>query len=646
MFEFIRTHKRLMQLFLLVLIVPSFVLVGVSSYKDMGGASTEVATVAGQPITQGDWEAAQRAQMDRFRQMYGAQFDQKVFETPAVKQGILENLVAERAQSAEIARNHLTVSDAGLQEALMANENLKKPDGSFDIEQYKRILSSQGMSPAQYEASLRKDMAMAQLNAAIEASAFAPRSVAKRLSDINDEEREVQELVFPVAEYVSQVKVTDEMVKAFYDKNAAMFKIPEQAKIEYVVLDNAAVESQVTVTDAEVSAFYAANTKRFSTEEQRTASHILVTVKKDASAADKAAAKAKADAILAEVRKTPADFAKVAKAQSQDPASAELGGDLGLIEKGALPKAVEETIYKLKQGEVSDVVTSEFGLHVITVTNVKAATQRSLDDAKTEVAAEIKKAKLSKKYAELAEVFTNTVYEQSDSLKAVADKLKLKIETAANLSRMPSPAAGTAVFNNAKFLKAVFSDESIKNKRNTEAVEVAANTLIAGRIVEFKPESTRPLAELDAQIRQRVTQDEAVKLARKAGEVKMAAAKASGDAAGFGEAKVVTRTKAPTINNAAAMDVLKADVTKLPAYVGVELPGMGFGIYRINKVGQPATIDAARRASEAQQIAGAVGQQEMFAYIEALKKKSKAKINANASSVAATTEVAPAAPAK
>lgn len=638
MFEFIRTHQRLMQFFLLVLIVPSFVLVGVSSYKGMGGASTEVATVAGQPITQGEWEAAQREQMERFRQMYGPQFDQKMFETPAVKQGILENLLSERAIAAEIARNHLTVPDETLREALLANDGLKKPDGTFDMEQYKAILSRQNLTPEMYDARVRKDMAMQQLNGAIESTAFAPRSVAKRLSDINDEEREVQEMVFPVADFVAQVKVTDELVKAFYDKNAAMFKVPEQAKVEYVVLDNAAVDSLVSVTDAEVSAYYAANLKRYTTEEQRNASHILVNVKKDASAADKAAAKAKADAILAEVRKTPGDFAKIAKAQSQDPASAELGGDLGLIEKGALPKAVEESIYKLKQGEVSDVVASEFGLHVITVTAVKPATQRALDAVKGEVAAEIKKSKMSKKYSELAEVFTNTVYEQSDSLKAVADKLKLKIETAPNLSRMPSPAAGAAPFNNAKFLKAVFSDDSIKNKRNTEAVEIAPNTLIAGRIVEFKPESKRPLAEVDAQIRQRVTQDEAVKLARKAGEAKLAAIKASGDAAGFGEAKVLSRTKAPTIANAAALDVLKADTAKLPAYVGVELPGQGYGVYRINKVGQPATLDVARRANEAQQISGAVGQQEMFAYVEALKKKAKAKMNGNVATVAAETK--------
>jgi peptidyl-prolyl cis-trans isomerase D len=646
MFEFIRTHQRLMQFFLLVLIVPSFVLVGVSSYKDMGGAAGEVANVAGQPITQGEWEAAQRDQMERFRGMAGAQFDPKMFETPAVKAGILENLVAERALNAEVARNHLTVPDAALQEALMGNDGLKKPDGSFDMEQYKAILSRQNLTPEMYDARVRKEMAMAQLNGAIESTAFAPRAVAKRLSDINEEEREVQELVFPVADFVAQVKVTDELVKAFYDKNANLFKVPEQAKIEYVVLDNAAVESLVTVADAEVSAYYNANMKRFATEEQRNASHILINVKKDASAADKAAAKAKAEAILAEVRKTPADFGKIAKAQSQDPASAELNGDLGLIEKGALPKAVEETIYKLKKGDISEVVSSEFGLHIITVTGIKPATQRTLDEVKAEVAGDIKKSKLSKKYSELAEVFTNTVYEQSDSLKAVADKLKLKIETAANLSRLPSPAAGTAVYNNAKFLKAVFSDESIKNKRNTEAVEVAPNTLIAGRIVEFKPEGKRPLAEVDALIRQRVTQDEAVKLARKAGEVKLAAAKASGDVAGFSDVKIVSRTKAPTINNAAAMDVLKADTAKLPAYVGVELPGQGYGVYRINKVGQPATPDVARRASEAQQISGAVGQQEMYAYVEALKKKAKAKISGNVAAATAAAEAKPDSAAK
>jgi peptidyl-prolyl cis-trans isomerase D len=626
MFEFIRTHKRLMQIFLMLLIVPSFVLVGVSSYERGGDSANTVADVDGKKITQQEWEEAQRQQMDQYRQMLGAEFDQKMLETPQAKQSILEKLVAERSVNAEIARSHMTVSEPTLQAEIGKIDAFKKPDGSFDMDAYKAYLQSQGMSAETFQARVGRSLALQQLSGAIESTAFAPRTVASRLSDINDQEREVQELLFPAAEFAPQVKVSDEMVKAYYEKNAALFQVPEQAKVEYVLFDPAVVESQVAVSDAEVADFYSKNQKRFGADERRSASHILIATKKDASAADKAAAKAKADAILAQLRKAPSEFAKIAKAQSQDPGSAEVGGDLGVVEKGAFVKSVEDAIYKLKQGEISDVVASEFGYHIITVPSIKPATIKPLEEVKGQITAELTKQKMSKKYSELAETFTNTVYEQSDSLKPVADKLKLKIETVSNLSRTPSPALGSAPFNNPKFLKAIFSDDALKNKRNTEAVEVAPSTLIAGRVVEFKPATKRPLAEVDAVIRQRVTQEEAAKLARKAGEAKLAAAKASGDAAGFGEVKIVAHTKQPSINPAAALEVLKADVSKLPAYVGVDLPGQGFGVYRIGKVVQPAQPDAARRKSEQEQITGAMAQQEMFGYIEVLKQKAKAKI--------------------
>ena len=628
MFEFIRTHKRLMQIFLMLLIVPSFVLVGVSSYQSGGDAANAVATVDGKKITQQEWEEAQRQQLDRYRQMLGERFDQKMFETPEARQSVLDNLVAERALAAEMAKNHLTVDDQSLAQAIAGIESFRGADGAFDMEQYKAILASQGMSPAMFDASMRRDMALQQLTTSIQSTAFAPRTVAKRLSDINDQEREVQELIFPVAEFLPQVKVTDAMIKSYYDKNAALFQVPEQVTVEYVVLNADVVESQVAVSDAEVTEFYNKNQKRFGTEERRTASHILINAPKDASSSDKAAAKQKAEAILAEVRKNPADFAKIAKEKSQDPGSAEMGGDLGVVEKGAFVAPVENAIAKLKQGEISGVVESEFGYHIITVTNVTPAAIKSLDEVKGEITAELTKAKMSKKFSELAEVFSDTVYEQSDSLKPVADKLKLQVQTVSNLSRTPSPALGDSPVNNAKFLQAIFSADALKNKRNTEAVEVAPSTLVAGRVVEFKPAAKRPLAEVEPMIRQAVTMQEALSLARKAGEAKMAAVKASGDAAGFAAPTVVARTKQPTINPAAAMAVLKADVTKLPAYVGVEVPGQGYGVYRIAKVTLPAQPDAARRASEAEQITGVVAQQEMYGFIEALKKKFKAEVSA------------------
>ncbi len=608
-----------------LLIIPSFVFVGVSSYDNSSGAA-DVATVDGQKITQQEWEEAQRQQMDRYRAAAGDQFDPKAFESPEVKQRILDNLIAERALQAEIARSHMTVSDASLQASILQIEQFRKPDGSFDKDQYIAALAQQGMTPTMFEARVRRDMTLQQLNGAIQNTAFVPRSVANRLSEINDQEREVQELLFPAATYAAQVKVTDEMVKAFYDKNAALFQVPEQVKVEYVVFNAAVVENLVSVSDAEVTAFYNQDQKRFTAPEQRIASHILISAKKDASAADKAAAKAKAEAVLAEVRKAPAKFADIAKVQSQDPGSASAGGDLGPVEKGAFVPSVEEAIYALKQGEISNVVESEFGFHIITVTQVVPTKIKTLDEVKPQITAELKKSKMSKKYSELAEVFTNTVYEQSESLKPVADKMQLKIETVEGLARTPSPALGESPVNNAKFLKAIFSDDALKNKRNTEAVEVAPTTLVAGRVVEFKPAAKRPLAEVDAAIRQRVTQEEAAKLARQAGEQKLAAAKAAGDATGFGEVKVLSRTTQPTINPTAAMAVLKADVSKLPAYVGVDVPGTGYGVYRIGKVSQAAKPDLARRASEQEQITAAVAQEETFAYVESLKAKAKAKV--------------------
>ncbi|MYM39569.1 SurA N-terminal domain-containing protein [Duganella qianjiadongensis] len=623
MFEFIRTHQRLMQIFLAIIIVPSFAFVGIGSYKSFGDDANTIAKIDGKPLTQQEFDNAVRNQLDNYRQRLGAQFDQKMFDTPEFKQNLLDQLIAERAIAAEVLRSHLTVSDALLQRVIKEQFG---GEGAFDMERYKSILAAQGMTPSMYDQRLRRDLTLQQLGNAIQATGFAPRAVAKTLSDIGAQEREVQELLLPVADFVPQVKVTDEMVKAFYDKNAKFFEVPEQAKIEYVVFNSDSVLSQISVTDADVAAYYNANQAGFSTPESRRAAHVLVAVKKGANAAEVAAAKAKAEAIVAELRKAPADFAKVAKAKSDDAVSAEQGGDLDIVTKGALPAPVEAAVLKLKQGEISDAVQSEYGFHILTVTALKPAVLKPLDEVKTEVAAVLKKQKAAKKYSEMAETFSNTVYEQADSLKPVADKLGLKIETAANVSRTPGPAAAAAPYNNAKFLTALFSNESISSKRNTEAVETAPSTLVSGRIVEFKPASKRPLAEVDAAIRQRVTMEEAAKLAAKAGADKLAAFRKSGDASGFAAAKLVSRSKPEGINGLALQDIMKADTTKLPAYVGVDVPGLGYGVYRISKVQQPAVQDEERRKAEAEQINSIVAQQEMHDYIELLKQKAKVKI--------------------
>jgi len=627
MFDFIRNHQRLMQFLLLLLILPSFAFFGLQGYDRMSDGDNAVAKVAGQTITRQEWEAAQRQQLERLRQMSGGQIDSKLLDTPEAKRAVLDNLIAERALAAEVSSDKLAVSDRSLQQSIMQIPGLLKADGTFDSDQYRTLLAAQGLTPTGYEASLRRNMAMQQINGAIQATAFAPKTVAARLSDLNDQERTAQELTFKSADFVAQVKVTDDMLKAYYDKNGSKFEVPEQAKIDYVILDSAAVAAQVTVSDADAKSFYDQNIKQYSTEEQRRASHILLEVKKDASAADKAAVKARADALVAQLRKTPADFAKLAKANSQDPGSKDQGGDLGYFGKGAMVKAFEDVAFQLKQGDISAPVESEFGYHIIQLTGIKPATAKPFDEVKGEISAEIKKQLAAKKYAELAEIFNNTVYEQGDSLKPVADKLKLTIASAAGLTRQVNlTLPPNTPYNNAKFLTALFTDDAIKGKHNTEAVQVAPSTLIAGHIVEYKPVTKRSFEEVKNQVRDLVTQEQALALAKKAGEAKLAALKTKDDATGFGEARVASRVKTQGWNQDALLAVMKADATKLPAYTGLDIVGQGYSVLRISKLGQPATPDAARRKAEQEQIGNSLAQQEMLSYVNFLREKAKAKV--------------------
>lgn len=628
MFEFIRTHQRLMQFVLLLFIIPSFALFGVESYMRMRGGDDAMAKVAGQTITKEEYDAARREQVERLRQAYGPQFDPKVVDTPEARQAVLDNLIAQKAIAAEAMRAHVSVSDAELQQAILQIPNLQKPDGSFDMDRYKAILAAQGKTPQMFDNELRRDLAMQQLNAAVQNSAFAPKTLATRLSEINEQQREVQAQVFKAGDYASQVKITDDMLKAYYDNSGARFDTPERVKAEYVVLSPETAASQVSVSDADIKSYYEQNKKRYSTEEQRRASHILIAVPQDATAKQKEAARAKAESLLAQLRKNPNDFARLAKENSQDPGSAERGGDLDFFGRGMMVKPFEDAAFKLKLGEISDVIASEFGYHIIKLTDIKPGGVRPLDEVKDQIAADIKKQLAAKKFSELAESFSNTVYEQADSLKPAADKLGLKIETVSNLSRTPNPALPKdAPYNNPKFLNALFSDDAVRNKHNTEAVEVGPSTLIAGHVLEYQPKSRKPFDQVKDEVRAAVLKQEEMKLATKAGEARLAELKAKPDAANFGgDKKMVSRTKDGGLDAAGFLAVMRADVTKLPAVVGAELPGKGYGVYRIDRLAPADKIDTARRQSEQQQIAGALSQSETLAYIDVLKARAKAKI--------------------
>jgi peptidyl-prolyl cis-trans isomerase D len=621
MFEFIRTHQRLMQFFLLIFLAPLFV-VGGLQVGGFGESDTAVAKVGGKIISQQELDYALREQ------------DPRTYDMPGIKQQVLDKLIAERALNVEATHDRSYPTAVDIQAFVLKNfPELGDPSLSKDerAKRYNAIASAQGMTVDALEGKVARLLVFDRTAGAIQSTAFAPKSVSARLVDVIDQEREVQQILFKTADFTSQVKISDDMLKAYYNKNLAQFQVPEQAKIEYVVLSVDNLAPQIAVSDADARAYYEQNRKRYVVEEQRRASHILIKVAKGATDAVKAEAKAKAEKLLAEARKTPGQFAKLAKENSEDEGSAERGGDLDFFSKGMMVKPFQDAVDKLKQGEISDVVQSDFGYHIIMLTAIKPAEVKSFDVVKADILTELRKQQAAKKYSEIRETFTNTVYEQADSLKPVVDKLadktKLKIETAAGVTRKPDPAIAPSVpYNNQKILTALFSDDSIKNKHNTEAIEVSAGTLISARVVEYKAASQKPFEDVQAIVREAVTKIEARNLTQKAGEAKVAALKAKDDLSGFAEPQTISRTKQSGVNPSVLQTLMKADASKLPAFVGVESPGQGYSVYRINKIGQPATPDPAHRTAIQQQLGNALAQQEMLAYIEALKQKAKTKI--------------------
>jgi peptidyl-prolyl cis-trans isomerase D len=629
MFDFVRTHTRLFLFVLVVLIIPSFVFFGIQGYDRMDeGGNAKVAEVAGSRVTQAEWDAMHREQVDRMRrQMPGV--DAKLFDTPQMRQQSLDLLVRDRVLLAAADDADLVVTDDYMDRLFKTDPQfaaLRNADGSVN----KNILAAQGMSSELFAHRLRQDLVKRQVLQGVNGTAFAPAAVAAATLDAFFQQREAQVQRFDAKDYLAKVSPTDADLEQYYKDpaNAAQFQAPEQASIEYVVLDVEALKKDVTVPEADLKKYYTENAARYSSPEERRASHILVKADKSAPAEERAKAKAKAESLLAQLKKNPDAFADLAKKHSDDPGSGERGGDLDFFGRGAMVKPFEDAAFALKPGETSDVVESDFGYHIIRTTAVRGGEQRSFEEVRPELEEEVRKQLAQQKFSEIAVDFSNMVYEQPDSLKPVVDKFKLELRTAKGVTRTPAPDAA-APLSNAKFLEALFSADSLRDKRNTDAVETAPNQLVSGRVVQHTPARTLPLADVKDKVREKVAAKQAAALARKEGEARLAEAKKDPKAASPGDVQMVSRVQTRGLPRPVVDAVLGADPAALPAVVGVDLGDAGYAMARVTKIAgrDPVAADAARGQT---QYAQAWGDAETQAYYDALKSRLKTEILAPA----------------
>jgi peptidyl-prolyl cis-trans isomerase D len=631
MFDAVRNNKKISQVFLALITLP-FAFWGLDSYVKNAGGQGELATVDGIAITQPEFDNALREQQDRLRASLGENYSPALVESVDFRRAVLERLINQRLLAMATVKGNMTVPDKSLQDTILGIGAFQK-DGKFSPAQYESVLRAQGMSQTVFESRLRSDLSFQQVLGAVSEASLVSRASAERLMAVQMEERSVSEVQLPGTAQLSAVKLAEGAAQKFYDANRARFELPARARLEYVLLSQDAVAGQVNVSDAELRKEYDAHVAdRYQQPEERRASHILIAIDKGADAAAVKAAQDKAEALLKQVKANPADFPRLAKDNSQDPGSAGQGGDLGFFGKGMMDKAFEAATFNLsKEGEISALVRSDYGFHIIRLTGLKPAKQRSFDEVKGEIAAELRRTEAKRKLADAAEGFGNTVYEQADSLKPVAEKYKLNIQTTDWIVRDPKGVKQPEPFGNEKLLAAVFGDDAVKNKRNTDAIDVGNGQLVSARVLEYKPAALRPFEEVKAQIEQMLTQEEAVKLAEKDGQAKLAAlAKGEALPLTWGPARTLVRS-APGFSNEARRSIFQAAVDKLPAYAGATTPGMGYTLYRIDKVNHPSVAaDDPNLKALQQQYAKIVAEQDFAGYLAALRKRYNVKVNTSA----------------
>ena len=629
MFDFIRKHTKITMGLLFLLIVPSFILFGLDGYNRSRDTGAVVAKVDGKEILQTEWDRAHVREVERLRASMPS-LDPKLLDSPEARYATLERLVRDRVLIAAASTLKLNTSDQRLARELQDNPDiatLRRPDGSLDMDRYRQMLGTQGLSPEMFEASVRSDLSSRQVLMGVAGSGFTSKAAADAALNAYFEKREVQIARFDAADYSARLSPSDADLEQFYKSNEKLFQADEQANIEYVLLDVETIKKGMTVAEADLKAYYDQNAQRLSGTEERRASHILLAAPKSAPEADRQKAKAAAAELLAQIKKTPDSFPELARKNSQDPGSAPAGGDLDFFPRGAMVKPFADAAFSMKKGDVSDIVETEFGYHLIKLTDIKAPKQRSFEEMKPELEADFKKQQAQKKFVETAEAFTNGVYEQADSLKPTAERLKLEIKVATGITRKPQPGA-TGALANPKFLNALFSPDAIEKKRNTEAVEVASNQLVSGRLTQYTPARTRPLAEVKEVVRQRWLAVRGAEEARKDGAAKLSAWKAAPASATLQGTVLVSRdpTQSPRQSVQLVEAALKADTAVLPVFVGVDLGAQGYAVVKVVKVLAREPAQEAAAQQERNQYAQWWTSAESLAYYNTLKERFKTEI--------------------
>ena len=627
MLEAIRNHaKGWIAKVILGLIAVTFALFGVDSYMQDGGGGDVIASVGNTKISRQEFTRELQDETDQVREAMGEKYDRTTTETPEFRKRVLDNLLDRKALLLTAQQQGFHLNDQYFKSALLRIPAFEE-NGAFSQQRFEAILRQRDMTPASFENEVRNTYMLETQTSPVLFGTFTSSTSLSQMARILTQQREVSVAMLSPVEVASQVKISEDDIKNYYASHRAELTEPEKIRAEYLTLNLDAAMAEIPVSEKEITDYYQANAARLTQPEQRSASHILLTVAKGANAAAKAQLRVKAAQLTAELQTAPARFAEVARKESQDPGSAVQGGSLGSFGRGAMVKTFDEAVFSMKKGEIRGPVDSEFGFHIIRLDDIQPAVAMPLESVRADITAGLRKQKSQIKFSELAENFSNLVYEKADSLKPAADAMRLTIQTSDWMSKQSAPAP----FLNTKLGELLFSADAIQSKQNTEAIEVMPGVLVAARVLEHRPAAVKGLNEVRAVIEQTLRNERTAKLLTARAEVFLGQLRQGKEPVlRWTEFKTVNRQQSLGLDAASMNAIFSADTRKLPAYTGLMGPDGSYRIVRISRVLESPALDPALAASVKKGVQEALERADLQAMIQLAKSSQKVDVRENA----------------
>lgn len=589
---------------IVIFITIPFALWGIGSYLG-GGTDPVAATVNGEEITQRALEQQVREYRDNMRSRLGASYRPEMFDDAVLRQQVTERMINDRVLQAAAEDWNLRASDE-LVKLYIRSIPAFQSDGQFDMNTYNVLLRNQGMSQAMFEASVREQLVMDQFRNGISNSAFTTQYHVTELAKLRDQQRELSYFVVAADKLGKDVELTEEELKQFYQSNSSRFMVPERLKVEYLLLDPEVVGTQVQVTDDKLRAYYEDHADEFQVPEERKVRHILISVTETADAAVVKTAEDKATSLYQRLTEGES-FEALAKEFSDDPGSAEQGGDVGWITRGLMAEAFEDKAYSLETGRLSEPVRTPFGFHLIEVTEIKSGGEGGFENLKDKIESAYRRAEGEQLFFDQAERLADLSYETPDSLAAAADSLDLEIKESDWFDR----SGATGDLASPKVAAAAFSEDVLTENNNSEMIEVDQDKVVVLRVVEHEEEHVRPYEDVQEQVRQGLKTQKSTALAtiegeRLVGQLNAAEVSLQDAAAGGGWTLIESGMIKRNDTTADAAVVRKAFSLQNPeagksSFAGVTLANSGdYAVLAVSKVvdgeAPEETEDAAQQA--------------------------------------------------